>query len=162
MENNNRLSNLEWIFERQLYWIAASEIKTAAIITVAIGMLGALASAFTLNTSHSCIAQMLSIGVASLLILSLIFAGMVILPRLDGPVNSLLFFGSISKSSRKGYVSKLISCTDDDLITDFANQIHRNAEVAQIKHQWAARALLTVFLTAIPWVITLIALTNSK
>jgi len=80
---------------------------------------------------------------------------MVLSPRLkDGPKESLIFFGAIASIPRADYVMKLETVSEQDILKDIAAQIHRNAEIAQKKHEYVKKCLFWSLFSVIPWIST--------
>ena len=77
----DRLTTAQWIFERNLAWIAAADAKVAIIVTINVAMLGGLAGTFGWSDAHRTYWAYLACVVA------LILSG----SRTDGPKKSLLF-----------------------------------------------------------------------
>ncbi|RYF41433.1 MAG: hypothetical protein EOO38_20715 [Cytophagaceae bacterium] len=77
---------------------------------------------------------------------------MAVLPRLRGPQNSLLFFGKVSELSSVAYVARFSLATDEELLDDWLAQVHRNAEIACLKHIWVRRSIAWSFISAPMWV----------
>lgn len=105
MKNSNeQLKFAQWVLERNLGWVAA-EIKAGFIVAIDSAMLGVLASSYNSDkllehTSFSC----WSSACASLLLAIGVFcAAMTVLPRVNGPISSNIFFGNISKKSAKDF-----------------------------------------------------------
>lgn len=154
LDISKRLITLQWVIERNLAWIAAADVKAGAIITVDISMMGGLAAVH--GQAKVMDAAILACVFLSfcLSVLSIFLAKFVVVPRLTGPTQSLLFFGPISEMERTDYVDRISSSTDESLLQDWAQQAHINANIACAKHTWARRSLIVLFLSAIPWVIS--------
>jgi hypothetical protein len=86
-------------------------------------------------------------------VLGLFCAAMAILPRTRGPRDSLLFFGPVAAQDAPSYSARFREATDELLLADWTDQIHRNAEIAREKYSWVRRSICWSFLAAIPWVI---------
>lgn len=76
---------------------------------------------------------------------------MAVLPRVTGPSKSLLFFGRIGPCADVDYIDNLKAASVDDLIADWAAQIHRNAQIACDKFKWVRLAMLWSFVGILPW-----------
>jgi hypothetical protein len=146
-----RLVTAQWIFERHLGWIAAAEIKVGVVLAMNTAMLGGLAAAFGTALVHTTWAVVLTILAAGTSSAAVFCAAMAVMPRLAGPTKSLLFFGRIKELSAAEYIQKLANSTDEQLLADWAEQIHRNAEIACDKHAWVRKAMGWSFLASAPW-----------
>jgi hypothetical protein len=146
-----RLHTTQWLLERQLGWIATADAKVAVVIAIDTAMVAALAAAYTSAKVATPWAVTFSVGAAILIVIAMACAAMSLLPRISGPQSSLLFFGAVSQSRAADYVAALAGVSDDQLQADLALQVHRNAEIATVKHRWVRRSVAWSFLTALPW-----------
>lgn len=109
MSSDDRLKTAQWILERNLAWIAGSEIKVGVIVALNTAMLAGLGSTYNSALAEARIAWSYvflfaaGIGLAA----SLYCAAMVVLPRLDGPSKSLLFFARVAAMAEADYVDRL-------------------------------------------------------
>lgn len=151
--DHERLLVAQWIFERTLSWIAAAEVKVAVIVTVNTALLGGLGAAYTsLGTTKPTSWAMVWVTIAGIsAAVGLFCAAMPVVPRLDGPKRSLLYFGRITKLNPIEYIEALKAASSASLLDDWGAQIHRNAEIAQIKHRWVRNSLCWSFFAMIPW-----------
>jgi hypothetical protein len=60
----------------------------------------------------------------------MIYGALAVWPQTDGSSTSFIFFGKIKKWSAETYRDRLLAATDEELLSDCAAQIHRNAEIA--------------------------------
>lgn len=160
MSDNNRLKTAQWILERNLAWISASEVKVGAIVAIITAMLGGLGSAYSgaVTDARSDWAYVAIVLAVVGLGLSLYCAAMAVLPRLDGPVKSLVFFGRVAKLGQADFSDSLKNVSDDELLADYAAQIHRNAEIACTKFGWVRAAMIWWFLAIVPWTVSIFLL----
>lgn len=149
--NSSRTSVYQWLFERQLQWIAQAEVKVGALVTVDVGMIGGLAAAYGTVSHRSHWMILLSIGACFLLVTALLFCALCLLPRLQAPNRSMLFFGTIAEKQSVDFVCALRTMSIEEIEDDFALQIHRNAEIARDKHKWVRRATFASFISGMPW-----------
>jgi hypothetical protein len=152
-ETKERIATAQWVLERQLSWIAAAEIKVGVVVTLDIAMLGGLATAFNSVASKTCWIYLFSGSAGVLSAIALLCAACSVLPRLDGPRKSLLFFGRIREMPRADYIDLFAKTPDSDILADWTEQIHRNSEIAFIKHMWVRKAMIWSFLSIAPWLI---------
>jgi hypothetical protein len=148
---SERLKYAQWLLERNLAWISQAEVKVAVVISIDVGMVSAIAAAYTTAASKSAWAILLSVVFGIMFVAALISAAIVVRPQTDGPPTSLLFFGKIAKMQRADYVQALKTASEEALLQDLSEQIHRNAEIALTKHHWIRLAIIWSFLSAIFW-----------
>ncbi|WP_321943939.1 Pycsar system effector family protein [Paraburkholderia tropica] len=150
-----RLATAQWIFERQLAWIAAADVKVGVVVSIDLALLGGLAAAFS-GASHKTLAGEIFAALAGItLIIAVVWAAVATFPRLNGPKKSLLFFGRIADRNADQYAEALLQSSDADLISDWARQIHTNAKIAVEKHSCVRCAMIWSFAAVIPWLIAL-------
>jgi len=155
-DTQQRLSTAQWVLERHLAWIAAAEVKVGVIVTIITALLGILAAIFGVSGSAgwgSCIHIFIA-GTVGAGMVGLFCAAMAVLPRTRGP-DSLLFFGSVAQQDSASYSKKFRQATDEELLVDWIDQIHRNAEIARDKHKWVRRSMNSSFITALLWIVTI-------
>lgn len=153
MSARERLVTAQWVLERQLAWIAAADIKVGVVVTLDIAMLGGLAAAFTAATTRAPLMYVFAIIAAALALIALGCAAYSVMPQLDGPQRSMLYFGRVKETPRADYIEQFNKATDDTLLSDWTEQIHRNAEIACVKHTWVKKAMLWSFLSLLPWTV---------
>lgn len=145
-----RLTTAQWVFERHLTWIAAAEVKVGVIVAIDTALLGGLAAAFSASESatRSAWAIFFTLMAAGFGALGLFCAAMVVLPRTNGPNSSLLFFGPIAAQDAASYGEQFNKATDEQLLMDWTDQIHRNAQIARDKYEWVRKSMWWSFLAA--------------
>ena len=154
-----RFHAAQWILERQLGWIATADIKVGVVVAIQTAMAGGLAAAPGSAASQktefalgcAIVAFICAIG-------AFVCAAFAVFPRTDGPTSSLIFFGRIHALERSAYAKQLRSATDDELLIDCADQIHRNSKIADEKHHWVKNATIWSFIGAPPWVVAILLL----
>lgn len=140
--SKERLEVAQWVFERNLGWIAAAEVKVAAICAIDTAMLAGLATIFLGDYARSAWANLFGGVSLFALFVALGCAALVLISRLEGgPTRSLLFFGKIDALSEAEYEEQLKKATVEELFKDWAAQIHYNARIAQKKHAWVRKCL---------------------
>lgn len=155
MNNSERLEAVKWILERNLAWIAASEVKVGIIVTTNTAMLAVLGSVLgslppSNRTAWACFFSVLAFILCGLAIL---FAARSIFPKVNGPENSNIFFVRIAKMSESDYVEQLSNLTIDKFIYDCGSQIHRNAEIACEKYKDVTTSMGLSFFAITPWIL---------
>lgn len=153
----DRIRAAQWIFERQLGWIATADVKVGVVIAIQAAMVGGLAAAYSAAAMKSEWALVCVIGSFVCAIGAFVCAANALLPRTNGPA-SLIFFGHVSQIESANYIERLRTATDAELLDDLAAQIHRNAEIANEKHAWVKSAMIWSFLSAPPWVFAILTL----
>lgn len=156
IDSKDRLPTAQWILERNLAWIAAADAKVAIIVTINTAMLGGLAGTFGWTDAHRTCWAYLAGLVAFLLSGTGVFcAAMAMFPRTNGPKQSLLFSVPVAGMPLSDYQAALRDRTDDQLLEDFAGQVHRNAEIAKSKFEWVRLAMIWSFLGMPAWVVAI-------
>lgn len=141
------------MLERQLGWIAGAEIKVGLVITLDIAMLGSIAGTFSASPTKTAWAYVMVISACCLAMIGLACAAYAVNPRLDGPPRSMLYFGRVSAIAEPDYVEAFNRASLEQVLEDWLAQVHRNAQIATLKHRWVKRAIYSSFLSAPPWVI---------
>lgn len=156
-DTQQRIATAQWILERHLAWISAAEVKVGVIVTLDTALLGGLAAAF--GTSDSCGRTMwtyiFTLAAATGGVVGLFCTAMAVLPRITGPKTSLIFFGPIASQDAASYGAQFKQATDDYLLTDLTDQIHRNAQIARDKYKWVRRSMRVSFIAAAIWIVAI-------
>ncbi|WP_234196796.1 Pycsar system effector family protein [Pseudacidovorax sp. NFM-22] len=149
-----QLSAAQWMFERQLYWIAQAELKVAAVVTIDIAMLGGLFAAWTNIQSHPAWSVLLASACVGLLCAAVLCGAMCLMPRtLPAEYISGLYFGQIAEIRNSAdFADAHRLKTQQQLLDDWLRQVHRNAQIATLKHSWVRKSLIFSFLGAACWV----------
>lgn len=155
-----RLETAQWVLERNLTWIAAAEVKVGVVVAIDTAMLGALGAAYSTAAAAACTswANVCTYGAAAAAICGLFCAAMAVLPRVNGPEKSLVFFGKVAKLTEADYVDQFKKATDAALIDDWAAQIHRNAQIACEKYSWVRASMCWSLGSVLPWLAAIIIL----
>jgi hypothetical protein len=159
---SDRLKLAHWILERNLHWIAASEVKLGVVVAVDTAMLGGLAAAFSAADAacRTPWAVLCTVVAAVCLGCGVFCAAMAVLPRVTGPPTSFIFFGGIVKRAAHEYAEAFRKASVDQLLSDCLAQIHRNAEIACEKFQWVRAGMFWSFAAVLPWIASLALLIN--
>lgn len=149
-----RLATAQWVLERHLAWIAAAEVKVGVIVALDTALLGGLAAAFGAAEAATRVpwAYLFTLSAAGTAVLGLLCAAMAVLPRTNGPKNSMLFFGQVAAEDAATYCDRFHRASDEMLLSDWTQQIHRNAEIARDKYLWVRRSMCWSFLATLPWI----------
>lgn len=162
--DRERLQTAQWVLERNLAWITAAEVKVGVIVAIDTAMLGGLVAAFSAadGVARTAWAWFFNIGAAIALGSALFCAAMAVLPRVNGPDKSLLFFGRVASFTDVDYIESFKKATDTDLLEDWTAQIHRNAQIACDKFSWVRTSMWWSFLSVMPWFAAIVTLLKNK
>lgn len=154
---SEQLQFAQWVLERNLGWVAASEVKAGFIVALDSAMLGTLATVFSATESceRTAWANLLTILAGSFLLIGVFCTAMAVLPRLNGPKSSNIFFGGICKKPAPDYENEFLTSYPNGLLADCLAQIHRNAEIAKDKFRWVRNGMFCSFAAILPWVAAL-------
>jgi len=157
---NERLLIAQWVLERNLSWIAAAEVKVGVIVAIDTALLGSLGAAFSssTHTAPTAWAYLWTVGAGVAIVAGIICAAMAVLPRLDGPAKSLVFFGRVGVLDESDYIKQFKAASDSQLLNDWTAQIHRNAQIACKKFAWVRASMYWSFLSVAPWFAAIITL----
>ena len=149
-DDKERVDAAKWVFERTIGWIATADVKVGAAIAIDTAMLGGLAAAFAGSDYHLRTAWIYFFTCTSAggMIFALFCAGFALFPRMTGPAQSLIFFGKVVEMDEATYVDCFMHLTHKDLLADLSAQIHRNSQIACVKHRWVRKSLLWSFMSA--------------
>ena len=161
--DTQRLEHAKWVFERTLGWIATADVKVGAAVAIDTVLVGGLVAAFAASASGARTGWVLLSIVTSLaaLAVAIYCAALAAIPRMLGPVKSMIFFARIAEYQEPDYVSQFLKVTERAFLEDLITQIHRNAEIATLKHTWVRKSLTWSFLAAIPWLSAVILLAKA-
>jgi hypothetical protein len=162
-DDSEKLAHARWVLERHLHWIAAAEVKVGVVIAIDTGLLGALAAALNGNraTGHVFLGQVCSLLAAILLGAAIACAAMTVLPRVEGPPSSMIFFGRIAAKAQEEFARQFTDAKAADFLVDCLAQIHRNAEIAREKFKWVRRGMWCSFLGAPFWAVAIASLVRA-
>lgn len=153
-----KLEMAKWVFEKQLGWNAAVEIKTGVIVTLNLAVISGLAALF-IEVDQPTAAQYCLSSIALICpIVALCLAAKSVSPQLAGPNNSLLYFGRIGEKDRHVYVEEFGRASESDLLTDVLEQTHRNAEIVRSKYLYIRWAMKFSFGGIFPWCVAIVGL----
>lgn len=156
-DDKQRIEAARWVFERTLGWIAAADVKVAVVIALDTAMLGGLAAAFAGSDYHLRTGWCYFFVVAATagMAFALFCTGMAAIPRMRGPLNSMIFFGRVAEKDLDNYVDEFSKMNEQAFLADLAAQIHRNSQIASEKHHWVRRGLFWSFLSAGAWIVAI-------
>ena len=153
-DDKQRIEFAKWLFERTLAWIATADVKVGVAIGLDTAMLGGLAAAFGTSepSARTAWCYLAVLSSAGAMVIAGFCAGMAAVPRMLGPVKSMIFFARIEEETLADYVDRFAKLEEKTVLADLATQIHRNAEIATSKHWWVRKSLIWSFAGAVPWV----------
>lgn len=143
--NDNKVAMAQWLLDRNIAWIAAAEAKAGFIVAVDTVMFAGLAATYNDAKTLGWITAILTGASAVMLGLSVLFAAFAVKSRLGGPTTSLIYFGRVAAVDMQTYAAAVQSANPDDWLADLIRQIHRNAEIAEVKHRWTRRSMQAAF-----------------
>lgn len=140
--DKERLDHAQWVFDKVLGWVAAAEVKVAAICAIDTAMLAGMASLFIGDEARPAWANLFGGATLLSLFLAIGCAALVLMPRLEGgPARSLLYFGKIAELPPEEFEKQFRTASQEQLLQDWSAQIHYNARIAQKKHDWTRKCL---------------------
>lgn len=143
--------------ERNLGWVRAADAKVPPVFAVDAAMLGVLGLRLpSLETMSPLVVILWGLSVAALLG-SMLCLGLVVFPRLSGPKDSIIFFGTAARMEEATYIQRLTSQATDNLLNDISRQAFRNAEIAAAKYSHLRLAMIGMFAGLPLWLGALIA-----
>jgi len=153
MEDKQRIETAKWLFERTLGWIAAADIKVAVAMALDTAMLGGLAAAFGASDpgSRTAWCYLFLLMAVGGMVIAMFCAAMAAIPRMLGPVKSMIYFARIVERTEADFVDQFAKIAEEDFLVDLNTQIHRNAQIAATKHAWVRKSLIWSFFAAAPW-----------
>lgn len=147
----NKLDLLDRILTKNLTWINGADAKGTLLFAVDSAMLAVMAALVPSMNLWNISTAIFAVLVLICLSVSVIFIVAASFPRLDGPRNSLIYFGGIAAHDENQYVQKILDGVTEDLLVDFARQCHRNAEIAKTKYDMLKKAIVCTFLALPVW-----------
>jgi len=155
--DEERIKAAQWLFERTLGWIATADVKVSVALALDTAMLGGLAAAFAGSDYHLRTAwcYLFVLAATAGMAFAMFCAGMAAIPRMRGPVKSMIFFGRVMEKDADTYVDEFSNMTEKEYLADLARQIHRNSEIACEKHHWVRKSLFWSFLSAGVWIVAI-------
>ncbi len=141
---------------RQVEWVKQADAKANFAFAFNMAMLGMLAAVAPKTLSGWSPAPGLFSVLATLLFAySLVCIGIALFPRTWGPDSSLVYFGGISKHTIDDFREAACALTEDAYLQDLCDQCYRNAEIATTKFKWVQRAIFTLYIAALPWLLAI-------
>lgn len=151
--DEENITKNQWLLERQLNWISNGDIKIGAIVTLNLALLTILGNNFN-NNGHYLLDILYAITCISIIV-GLIYCKLGFRPHLGAPNKSNIFFGTISANDLTRFSNDINDLEKKEFNQDLAEQIYRNAQIAQAKYSNLSKATVTLLITSILWAITL-------
>ena len=156
----NKVDHLEKSLSRQLHWIQSADARIALILPVATAMLGSI-SLLIPDPDKWCISSAIfSSFTVFFLVLSIIFTSIASFPRTNGPKGSLIYFSGIQNREISQYQQAINDLNEENYINDLLGQCYVNSQIAHTKFTWVKRAMSCLFLSSLPWAISVYLLYN--
>jgi len=158
----NKIDYLEKELARLLGWVQSADTRVALVLPLSTAMLGTLAF-LAPDIDKWCISSAIITALASiLLVLSIVCLAFASFPRTSGPKGSLIFFSGIKDKEIKQYSDSITSMDENSYINDLINQCHINAQIADTKFTWVKRSLVCLFVSSLPWFLSIYMLYGMK
>lgn len=159
-DDKERLQIAQWVLERNLSWLAAAEVKVGVIVAIDTALLGSLGAAFSSAEveARTTWTYMWTVSAGVAIAIGIIYAAMAVLPRVNGPDRSLVFFGRIGTLDQAEYCENFKNASYAQLLEDWTAQIHRNAQIACEKFAWVRASMYWSFISVAPWFAAIIML----
>jgi hypothetical protein len=112
--DEKRIKAAQWLFERTLGWIATADVKVGVALALDTVMLGGLAAAFAGSDVHlrTTWCYFFVLGATAGMAFAMFCAGMAAIPRMRGPVKSMIFFGRVMEKNVDTYVDEFSKMTE--------------------------------------------------
>ena len=162
MKLDRRCDILEKKLARNIAWIAAADSRVAPLFAINTAMLGVIAALVPKPSMWEKLPLVTAVLSALCLGGSLVCIFLTTMPRTAGPKGSLVFFGGIVQRDVQQYLQAMQELKEEDYLTDLAAQVHRNAEIASTKFKWVGYAMRCTLIGAVPWLITVFLLYQTR
>ena len=141
----------EKVLSLQLEWVKAADGKVPPIFAINVAMLAVMAALLPQIKTWEFWSVTLPTASTVFLLVSILFLGMAMFPRLAGPIGSHVFFGQIALLSEDNYVDSALKLPNEDYQTDLLRQTHRNAQIALTKYEHVRSAVQFSFIATPFW-----------
>ena len=154
METKLRITLMEGLLTRHQKTNLAADTKVGTLLGIITTMLAILAALVTHLGEMPTWVVILTALTAIGLLTGLLFLSFSSAPRTSRPSHSLVYFGSISRTSVETYVERVKTVSEDEFLEDLIRQCHRTAEIATQKYVWIQRAQWAWYVSLLPWLLT--------
>ena len=149
----SKIKEAENVLTILLDWIGRYDNRSALLFTLDLAMIGTLALKITYS-AHSFYGLLNAIAF-TLLGISIIASSITIFPRLKGPQNSLIYFGSIAKMEKGEFKDKFVDRTKTVYLDDLLAQCHVNAKILDFKFRVFRISLSVTMVAIVFWSLSL-------
>ncbi|NGP88859.1 Pycsar system effector family protein [Fodinibius halophilus] len=149
-----KIEKAELSLSRMLEWVRASESRISIIFSISTAMIGVVIVLLKTADSVDCWGLGLGIVTLALLLTTVAISAIAILPETEGP-GSFIYFGAIAKKQADQYTEEFKALSDEEYLDDLLAQCHRNAEIANKKYKWVQRSMGCLFLSIVPWLLSI-------
>ena len=139
--------------DRLLDWIVRYDNRAAILFTLDTAMVGTLA--LRLSSSKFTAYNLLPFVASILLGISVIGTAITIFPRLKGPSDSLIYFGSIAKMEKGNFKNSFIARTKTGYLDDLLAPCYITAEILDRKFKVFRVSLAISMVAVIFWSLSL-------
>lgn len=150
-----KLDFLFKVLDKNLHWISYADTKGTVLFSLISAMLAVIAGLVPPLSLWTIAPSIFSSITVLILFAGIGFVVFAQFPRLEGPKNSLVYFGGISAHDEPDYISKIFSSSVNDLAIDLAKQCHRNAVIAKTKFILIKNATLCLFIALPFWLLSI-------
>lgn len=160
MDDKQRTETAKWLFERTLGWIGSADVKVGVAMALDTAMIGGLAAAYSASaeSARTTWCYLFLLSAVSGMVVAMFCAAMAAIPRMQGPVSSMIYFGRIAEKEEDEFVDQFERINSQDFLRDLTTQIHRNSQIAEAKHWWIRKSLTWSFAAAAPWLSAVVLL----
>ncbi len=158
----HQIDYLEKELARLLGWIQVADSRIALVLPLTTAMLGALSVLAPDIDKWTMPSAITSSFALFFLILGLAFCALASFPRVNGPKGSNIFFRGIDSRELDQYKQAVNDFSQEEYCDDLINQCHINSKIANTKFTWVRRAMVCMFLSFVPWAISIYLLYSMR
>lgn len=147
----DKIDYLEKELSRLLGWIQAADTRITLVLPLTTAMLGVLAVLAPKIGNWTIVSALATFFSAFFLVLSIICLAFASFPRTNGPKGSMIFFSGINSQDINQFKESVSALNENYYIADLVNQCHINAKIAGVKFTWVKRSLINLFVSSLPW-----------
>lgn len=155
MNEEKKVIFLETTLARLLGWIQSADQKINFILTLDIAMLSTLVAIFSSASDYRTETTVCIVLSILTLVASILFISIATFPRTKGTYGSLIFFGGITTKSPMQYKNQITNLDIQEYINDLTEQCYINAIIAEKKIYWVKYSLICLFVTVLPWILSI-------
>lgn len=152
---NEKIARTELNLQRKLDWIGRSDTRIAFAASVSVTMLGVLANIGADVKAWDLKLLVFFVTTGMLLLGSLISIWLSQYPKTRSVNSSLIYFGTIAELRADEFKTKFKASTDDEYLDDLLSQTHKNAEILNWKFKYLKIALIFIFISIAPWLLSI-------